>query len=142
MFSKTIKAATIALSIAGVAVFSAPATAGPSHGGISIGGAGFSISFGTGHGGYRGYRGYRGHRGYRGGGYRGYGYGDYGYRPVVRSCSPRRALRKARRIGLRDTYVARVKRHAIVIKGYRYGYPTRVKIGRAGRCPVLAVRSY
>ncbi len=144
MFSKTIRTILLSLvvSIGGIAATSTTANAGRVHVDFSIGGPGFYFSSGHGHRRHvrRGYRhdyGIRRHRGH-------YGHRFYDGRHSYRSrrCTPRRAFRKARRMGVRDGRIARVNRRAIVVKGYRYGERTRIKFGRGRHCPVLVVRSH
>lgn len=57
-----------------------------------------------------------------------------------RFCNPRRAVRKASRMGLRHARIHRIKRHKIVVKGWDHGYRARIVFARAPRCPVIAYR--
>ena len=104
------------------------ANAGKLHVDLFLDGPGFHFSTGRNH--YR-----YGHRRY----FRDY---DYDVRPARRTCRPRKALRKARRMGVRDPYIARIKRRAIVVKGYRWGDQVKVKFGRSRSCPVMVVRGF
>ncbi len=115
---------SIAVLIGSIGVTTAPSNAGSFDIDFSLSGPGYYFSTG---------RGYRSHR-YRDHRYR----GDYDYRRRV--CKPRRALRKARRMGVRDAHIVRVNRRVIVVKGYRYGYPAKVKFGRSRNCRVIAFR--
>ncbi len=132
MISQAIRTAflTIAVSVAGIAASAPSANAGGIQVGIYLGGGGLNM--------------FGGHRRHKHGGYADHGsYRSYGNdrRWRGRSCKPRRAKRKARHMGLRDAYIARVKRRAIVVKGYYRGEPTKIKFGRSRHCPVIAVRS-
>lgn len=55
-------------------------------------------------------------------------------------CKPRRALRKARRMGLRHTDIVRANRRKVVVEGYRHHRPVRVVFANEQRCPVIRVR--
>lgn len=118
----------LAISMGGAAATTTASQAGSLNVDFSVGGPGFYFSSGRGHRRGHGYRGYRDYRG-----------GDYGY--GRRICAPRRALRKARRMGVRGARIARVNYRVIVVRGYRYGERAKVKFGRSGRCPVIAFRT-
>lgn len=119
------------LAIAGTLAFGALATtagtanAGDIRLGLSFGGPGYQIGLGDrfyhdSH--YRG-RHYRSHR-----------------RHYQRGCSPRRALRKARRKGLRGAYVHRVRNRAVVIGGYKRGGFVKIGFSNTRHCPVRFVK--
>lgn len=55
-------------------------------------------------------------------------------------CKPRRALRKARRMGLRHTDIVRANHRKVVVEGYRHHRPVRVVFANQHRCPVIRVR--
>ncbi|MEM9574467.1 MAG: hypothetical protein AAF870_04465 [Pseudomonadota bacterium] len=58
-------------------------------------------------------------------------------------CGPRKALKKAWRMGLNRPHISRVKQRAIAVTGYRYGYPAKVVFRRASHnCAVLRVRGF
>ena len=146
MFQKTIRAILFSIAVAtgGVAATSSSASAGNITVDFSVSGPGYHFSSGRGYRRDR-HRDYR-YRDHRRRDYRGRGFGrtlyrdrsSYNYRS--RSCSPRRALKKARRMGVREARIVRVNRRAIAVKGYRYGEWTKVKFGRGGRCPVVGIR--
>ncbi len=154
MFKRTFQAILFSIVVAtgGLAASSTGAKAGNVTVDFSIGGSGIYFSSGRGYNRdrHRDYR-YRDNlrRDYRRRDHRGRGYGRtirrdrpiYDTRNRNRVCSPRRAYKKARRMGIRDARIVRINRRAIVIRGYRYGDRTKVRFGRGGRCPVIAVRS-
>lgn len=107
-------AAAVVLAVAATAIGAAtPAQAG--------GRATFELSFSDG---------YRFDRGYR---------RDRWHRPRFRSCRPRRALRKARRLGVRRAYVHRFGRRGVVVRGRSFGDHVVVRFGRARHCPIVAL---
>ena len=55
-------------------------------------------------------------------------------------CRPRRALRKARRLGVRRAYIHRVGPRGVVIRGRARGERVAVRFGPARFCPVRNVR--
>jgi len=64
---------------------------------------------------------------------------DRRYRP--RRCTPRRALRKSRRMGLRHARIKRVTRRGIIVKARRaYGGRVIAGFGKHRSCPVRFVR--
>ncbi len=78
---------------------------------------------------YGGRQHYRGHERYRG----------YGHRD--KQCHPRRAIRKAWRMGLSYPEITRMKRDRIVVRGWEYGRKTKVVFDRwSRRCHVIKVR--
>jgi hypothetical protein len=114
---------TLALSaIVGLgAVAAMPAAAEAAGGSIYLG-------FGSGHGPGAGFRfDDRGRHHYRGPG-----------RYHGRECSPRDAVRKASRMGLRNARVVDVGRRTIKVAGRGHGYrPAMIVFGKARSCPVL-----
>lgn len=129
--SKTIRTIflTLAVSFSGIAATSASSQAGTLNIDLTIGGPGFYFSSGRGHS-----------RDRRRHGYRDYRYDDgYGYRRRI--CAPRRAIRKARRMGVRDARIVRINNRVIVVRGYKYGGRAKVKFGRSRNCPVLVFRT-
>lgn len=56
-------------------------------------------------------------------------------------CRPRRALRKARRLGLRRAYIHRFGPRGVVVRGRRYGERLVVRFGGRPHCPIRAVRA-
>lgn len=72
------------------------------------------------------------------------GSSGHAYRPgrhhVRRDCSPRRAVRKASRMGLRDAYVRNNNPNRIRVEGRKRGERVRVTFARAPGCPVIAYR--
>ncbi len=104
-----------ALATGGTALTAAPAAADGFRFGITIGERAQPV-----HG-----RSYRDHRAYR------------DYRPA---CSPRRAVRKARRMGVNRARIVRVNRRAVVVKGRSMGDRVLVRFARERRCPVLSFR--
>ncbi|MCP4384897.1 MAG: hypothetical protein GY933_21985 [Hyphomicrobiales bacterium] len=55
-------------------------------------------------------------------------------------CKPRRAVNKARRLGVRNARIVRRNRNRLVVRGWRYGYQTRVVFANARRCPIIRFR--
>jgi len=109
-----------AIAIGGIAGLGATSGTAEARSGVhvEIGGPGFSIDFGRGYG-------------------RHYGRPHYRYR----RCTPRRALRKARRMGIRRAYVRRAGYRGVIVAGKR-GYRGRVIVGFGNHrsCPVRFVR--
>lgn len=119
MFTTKIKSAIVAgtLALGAIAATSGTASAhGSGH--VQIGGPNFSIGFGS-----------HGH------------FHDWD-RPRVRAnrCNPRKALRKARRNGVRRAYVRRVGHRGVVIAGRKWGDRVIIGFGRQRSCPVRFVR--
>lgn len=56
-------------------------------------------------------------------------------------CSPRKAVKKARRKGLRNAYVIRVNRRGVLVAGRRWGERVVMGFDRSRRCGVRFVRS-
>ncbi|MEL6744833.1 MAG: hypothetical protein AAFO68_05110 [Pseudomonadota bacterium] len=109
-----------AIAIGGVAGLGATSSSAEARSGVNIqiGGPGFSVDFGRGFDRHYG----RPHRGYR-------------------RCTPRRALRKARRMGLYRTYVRRAGHRGVIVAGKR-GHRGHVIVGfgKHRSCPVRFVR--
>ena len=61
----------------------------------------------------------------------------YQPRPRHRVCGPRRAVKKAYRLGLDSPQVHRVKERRIVISGYQYGYRTKMVFKRYSKCRLI-----
>lgn len=61
-------------------------------------------------------------------------------RDYRRDCTPRRAVNKAERMGLRHVYVRNINRNRIRVEGRDHGDRVRVTFARAPGCPVLRVR--
>ena len=59
-----------------------------------------------------------------------------------RDCRPRRALRRAWRMGLDDARIDAVRRGALIVSGYRGREYVRVRFARRPSCPVIAVRAF
>ncbi len=58
-----------------------------------------------------------------------------------RVCTPRRALKKAWRLGVKRPYVDRIGRNRIVVKGFSHGHRAKVVYDRdRSRCPVIRTR--
>ena len=115
---------TLALSaLVGLGAIAAiPASAEAASGSIYLG-------FGSGHGGPGASFRFddRGRHHYRGPG-----------RHHVRECSPREAVRKASRMGLRNARVVDVSRRTIRVAGRGHGHrPAAIVFGKAPSCPVL-----
>lgn len=60
--------------------------------------------------------------------------------PGWRACTPRRALGKARAMGIRHARVTRANRNVIRVAGRTRGGRTAVVFARAPHCPVIRVR--
>lgn len=61
-------------------------------------------------------------------------------RHAARSCTPRQAVRKAERSGIRRAYVSHVGRNAITVRGHRHRDRARIVFARAPHCPVIRAR--
>ena len=109
MFSTMLKSALVAasLSLGAVAATTAPAAAGDGY--IQFDAPGISVGFGQ-------------RRHYRDHGRRIYDHGGYDDRRYRRGrCTPRRAVRKARRNGIRRAHVVRAGRRGVVVAGRQWG---------------------
>ncbi|MEX3012043.1 hypothetical protein [Hoeflea sp. TYP-13] len=121
MFAKIAKATTLAalIAVGATAVGTSQASAGQVQFGIQFGN-GYGYVYGPGYGPQWG-------PGPSWGGPRGY-------------CKPRRAVKKARRMGVRNAHIVRRNHRKVVVKGWRYGYRTRVVFANRRHCPVIAFR--
>ena len=127
MFRSSIKSIFIAGTVALGTLVSAGTTAQADvRGGIYIDGPGISIGFGD--------RRYRDHRWDR---------GDRWDRPRFRhrTCKPRKALRKAKRRGLRRAHIVRVGQRGVIVAGRKWGERVVMGFGRHRSCPVRFVRA-
>lgn len=76
----------------------------------------------------------------------GHGHGHYGHghhrphRYTRRACNSRKALRKARRMGVRHAGVTHRSRRSVVVKGWKHGHRIKVRFANQRRCPVVSVR--
>lgn len=116
MFGKIAKTAAM---VAMIGVGSIAATTGQA----AAGGVGFSIEIGPGWGPGPGW----GHR----------------YRPAPPPrgyCKSRRAVKKARHMGVRGSRIARRNQRRVVVRGWRHGYPVKVVFANRRHCPVIARR--
>lgn len=64
------------------------------------------------------------------------------WHPRQRGCRPRRAIRKAWRMGVDAPRIHRIGRRGVVVSGYRGRHYVRVRFGHARYCPIIAVRGY
>ena len=121
MFKSQIKSVIIAGALAmGAFAASSSAANADVRGGIYFGGPNFSIGFGN-----------HGH----------YGFRDWDRpRYRVNRCNPRKAVRKARRKGLRRAHVVRVGHRGVIVAGRKWGDRVVVGFGRHRSCPVRFVR--
>lgn len=53
------------------------------------------------------------------------------------ACTPRQALHKAARMGIRHARITRANRNIIRVSGHRHRHATRVVFARAPHCPVI-----
>ena len=111
-----------ALALGMLSASAVPSHAGDARLGIHVGGPGFYFSFGDDRRGYG--RGFGPRRDFRRG----------------NRCRPGKALRKAKRRGLRRARIVRVNRRGTVIAGRRWGERVVVGFGRQRSCPVRFVR--
>ena len=123
MFGKITKTAALAALIG---VSSMAVTAGQAAAGGSVG---FSVEFGS----------------------PGYGQGwgpswgpvwgpGYGPKPQRGICKPRRAVKKAWKMGVRNGRIVRRNNKRVVVRGWRYGYRVKVVFANRRHCPVVALR--
>ncbi|MCD1642039.1 hypothetical protein [Aurantimonas coralicida] len=56
------------------------------------------------------------------------------------ACSPRRAVRKARNMGVHRAHVRRANRRAVVVAGHSRGHRAVVRFARERGCPVISFR--
>ncbi|MEN0041486.1 MAG: hypothetical protein AAF764_09135 [Pseudomonadota bacterium] len=130
MLTSSLKSAFVAGAIALGAITTTAATTTAAHAGdvrfgVSIGGPGYGIHVGN-----RDRR-YRRHRGFY--------HDDYRPRRAAR-CRPARALRKARRNGIRRAHIIRTGRRGVVVAGRQWGDRVVIGFGRHRSCPVRFVR--
>lgn len=125
--------AALVVATAGVAASAPTATAGDIGFSLSIGGSGGSIEVRDHrrHGGWNRFEGHRGDRGWGRGHDRRW---DNGV------CRPHRAVKKARRMGLRRAEIVRANHRKVVVEGFRHHRPVRVVFANERRCPVIRVR--
>lgn len=64
----------------------------------------------------------------------------YGAPPRRGICKPRRAVKKARHMGVRGSRIVRRNHRRVVVRGWRHGYPVKVVFGNRRHCPVIALR--
>ncbi|MEL6505244.1 MAG: hypothetical protein AAFQ10_12410 [Pseudomonadota bacterium] len=110
----------IALGAMGATAATTTTASADVRGGIYIGGPGFEVGFGD----YR----------------RGPRYEDRRYRPR-NFCRPGKALRKARRRGLRRAHIVRVGPRGVVVRGIKWGERVTMGFARNRHCSVRFVRS-
>ncbi|MDD9908074.1 MAG: hypothetical protein OXR62_00115 [Ahrensia sp.] len=67
----------------------------------------------------------------------------YGHRRGYRHarCTPRRALRKARRNGVRRAHILRVGHRGVIVAGRQWGDRVVIGFGKRRGCPVRFVRA-
>ena len=96
------------------------ASAGSLHYGITIGGSNSVLRIGS-------------HR---------HGRRSHGRRGDYRRgrCTVRHAIRKARRLGVHHTHLARANHRRIVVRGRRHGYRARIVFANRRHCPVIRYR--
>ncbi len=138
MFTKKVKSAFIALAIGLGTIVSIGGTANAeARGGIYFDGPGVEFSFGNGR--YNRHNRYRGHRSRS---HRRWDRRDRWDSSHYRRnrCSPGKAVRKARRRGLRHAHVVRVNRRGVVVVGRRWGERVVMGFDRSRRCHVRFVR--
>lgn len=147
MFTKTIKSTLIAVAITLGAVVSATGAANAEvRGGIYLEGPGISVGIGDRDRRYnrRHRQGDRWDRSDRRGRWDrrgGWGRGDRWDRPRHRACSPRKAVRKARRKGIRHAHVVRVGHRGVIVAGRKWGERVVIGFRNNRRCSVRFVRA-
>ncbi len=57
-------------------------------------------------------------------------------------CGPRRAVKKAYRLGLNNPQVQRIKERRIIVAGYQYGYRTKMVFKRYSNCRLIKTVSF
>ncbi len=124
MFGKIAQSFALAalIGVGSMAVTTEQASAGG-------GGVGFSIEFGS--------PGYGPGWGWGPGWGPGWGNGP---KPNKGICKPRRAAKKAWKMGVRNGRIVRRNHKRVVVKGWRYGYPVKVVFANRRHCPVIALR--
>lgn len=123
-------------------------------GSANAGNYGVNLQFGNGAGIYfsgnsnhkqKGHKKYRNRHSYNQGHYNPYyqprynprPHNQYRQQPRRQVCGPRRAVKKAYRLGLNNPQVHRIKERRIVVSGYRYGYRTKMVFKRYSNCQLL-----
>ncbi len=127
MFASKITSTLIAgvIALGGLAVVNSSANAG-SRGGLFFDGPGFHLGFGGNHYGRRHFDRY-----------------DRWERPRHRRfCRPGKALRKAKRRGIRRAHIVRVGHRGVIVRGRKWGDVVTIGFGRHRSCPVRFVRAY
>ncbi|MEE9374982.1 MAG: hypothetical protein V3V04_01460 [Rhizobiaceae bacterium] len=139
MFTKKIKSALIAVTIGlGAIATTGGAAQAEVRGGVYFSGSGIGIEIGSGHRSTHRRYGHRRHRyGHRYDRRNGWGRPDY----RSNRCNPRKAVRKARRKGLRRAHIVRVNRRGVIVAGRRWGSRVVIGFDRSRRCNVKFVRS-
>jgi len=135
MISNMLKTALVAGSFLLGATVGGVTPASAGNGYIAFDAPGFSVEFGD----RVSHR--KRHRGY----HHGFFDEDYGYRGRRHSrrnrCTPRRAVRKARRNGIRRAHVVRAGRRGVVVAGRQWGERVVIGFGRHRHCPIRFVRA-
>jgi hypothetical protein len=62
---------------------------------------------------------------------------NYRHQPRRQVCGPRRAVKKAYRLGLNNPQVRRIEQRRIVVSGYKYGYRAKLVFKRYSRCHLI-----
>ncbi len=113
--------AAVVVATAGIAASAPAATAGGVGFELSIGGHGGGIVIRD-HGRRGGWNRFEGHRGHR------------------NVCQPRRAVQKARHMGIRRADVIRANNRRVVVSGVRHHRQVRVVFANQRSCPVIRIR--
>ncbi|MFD0916330.1 hypothetical protein ACFQ14_07930 [Pseudahrensia aquimaris] len=58
-----------------------------------------------------------------------------------RTCSPRKALRKARRNGVRRAHIRRIGHRGVIVSGRKWGERVVMGFGKHRSCPIRFVRA-
>ena len=74
-------------------------------------------------------------------GYRHGGYRDHRWDRPRNRCNPRKAVRKAKRRGVRRAHVIRVGKRGVVVAGRKWGERVVIGFGRNRSCPVRFVNA-
>lgn len=127
---KFLRTLTLSAIVGLGAIAAMPASAEAASGSVYLG-------FGSGHGPNVGFHfNDRGRHHYRGPDRHGDRWGSGRYH--ARECSPREAVRKASRMGLRNARVVDTSRRTIRVAGRSHGHrPAAIVFGKAPSCPVL-----
>ena len=62
------------------------------------------------------------------------------HRRAAVACTPRHAVRKARRLGIHRAHIRRVNRRVIVVAGRSHRHRSAIRFARAPGCPVISYR--